>query len=220
MSSACQALRLGGVRGTDAGILTLTASRLLPLTVWVLRVNPNCFALPPSILLMALTTVSIAACVVTSPKPQAYEQALEYLRCAPLRRIMIMYWRALRLFPSLLSPRGTCVAVGLPPTGAKVQADVFFTVLCQKSLKGSYVGNRLDTMEALQIAADGYVKSSLVVQPMSKIHECFERMEKGTLAGRVGECTCPCSTLTLWCAEHVLTDSLYDSLAQSWTVRF
>lgn len=43
----------------------------------------------------------------------------------------------------------------------------------------------MDTLEALQIAADGYVQSSLVVKPLKAIQETFEAMESGTVVGRV-----------------------------------
>jgi propanol-preferring alcohol dehydrogenase len=82
------------------------------------------------------------AAIITSPKPEAYLIAMEYIR-----------------------PAGTVVAVGLPPAGAYVKADVFFTVLHNKTLTSSYVGNRLDANEALQIVADGHVKCPIVIEP-------------------------------------------------------
>jgi hypothetical protein len=58
-----------------------------------------------------------------------YEQALDYIR-----------------------PGGTVVAVGLPP-GAVVKSDVFFHVLYEKKLIGSYVGNRQDADEGKSLIA-------------------------------------------------------------------
>jgi propanol-preferring alcohol dehydrogenase len=97
----------------------------------------------------------------TAATGEGYQQAMEYVR-----------------------PHGTCVAVGLPPD-AKVSADVFWTVLLSKRLVGSYVGNRQDAIEALEIAATGNVKTMYHVEPLSKLPEIYEAMHGGTLAGRM-----------------------------------
>lgn len=68
------------------------------------------------------------AAIVTSASPSGYEQALDYIR-----------------------PGGTVVAVGLP-AGAKVSAEVFWHVVCERKLVGSYVGNRQDAHEGQFIA--------------------------------------------------------------------
>lgn len=84
-----------------------------------------------------------------------------------------------------IRPKGVVVAVGLPSDGASVKADVFFTVLQAKSLVGSYVGNRLDAIEALRIAANGHVKCTIKVQPFNTLSEVLEQMDEGKLQGRV-----------------------------------
>jgi propanol-preferring alcohol dehydrogenase len=61
--------------------------------------------------------------IVTSASASGYEQALDYIR-----------------------PGGTVVAVGLP-AGAFVKSEVFFHVLYERKLVGSYVGNRQDAIE-------------------------------------------------------------------------
>ncbi|SFD99684.1 alcohol dehydrogenase, propanol-preferring [Bacillus sp. OV194] len=50
---------------------------------------------------------------------------------------------------------------------------------------GSIVGTRKDLQEALQFAAEGKVKTMIEVQPLEKINEVFERMENGTINGRI-----------------------------------
>ncbi|KAI4103190.1 MAG: hypothetical protein L6R37_003944 [Teloschistes peruensis] len=67
--------------------------------------------------------------VVVSEKP--FQQATEYVR-----------------------PRGCVVAIGLP-ANAYLRAPVLQTVIQMKTIKGSYVGNRLDTAEALEIFREG-----------------------------------------------------------------
>jgi propanol-preferring alcohol dehydrogenase len=101
------------------------------------------------------------AAIITSPKPEAYLIAMEYIR-----------------------PRGTVVAVGLPPAGAYVKADVFFTVLHNKTLTSSYVGNRQDAIEALQIVADGHVKCRIQTVPFNTLEKVYTQMEEGSLVGR------------------------------------
>jgi len=99
--------------------------------------------------------------MVAAAGAAAYEQALEYVR-----------------------PHGTVVAVGLPPD-SKIQADVFFTVFFSKRIVGSYVGNRQDATEALEIAAMGRVKTLYKILPLSALPQVYDDMHSGTLTGRV-----------------------------------
>ncbi|CUA67384.1 alcohol dehydrogenase [Rhizoctonia solani] len=101
------------------------------------------------------------AAIVASAASAGYDQALQYLR-----------------------PGGTLVAVGLPP-GAKINADVFWTVVRSITIKGSYVGNREDARQALDIAARGRVSTTYRVEPLAKLPEVFKEMKEGKLAGRV-----------------------------------
>lgn len=102
------------------------------------------------------------AAIVTSASPSGYEQALDYIR-----------------------PGGTVVAVGLP-AGAKVSAEVFWHVVCERKLVGSYVGNRQDAHEALVLAnmKNGKVKCHYVTRPLDDLPAIYEEMASGQLAGR------------------------------------
>lgn len=71
------------------------------------------------------------AAIVAASGAKAYEQAIEYIR-----------------------PTGVLVPVGLPPNSS-ISLDVFWTVFLSKRVLPSYVGNRQDAIESLQIAADG-----------------------------------------------------------------
>ena len=119
------------------------------------------------------------AAVVTAATSKAYEQAIDYLR-----------------------PGGYLMVVGLPAKAA-LSADIFFTVVKGISILGSYVGNRQDAYEALDIAARGKVKVHFVSKPLSALkeyvlyvlaqfcsftndtHRTYEGMEKGNVVGRV-----------------------------------
>jgi len=99
--------------------------------------------------------------LVTSATAAGYQQAIEYLR-----------------------EGGTLMAVGLPGE-AKLEASIFFTVFKSLNIKGSYVGNRQDAQEALNIAARGKVKCHFVVKKLSDLKDVYEGLEQGTVVGRV-----------------------------------
>lgn len=101
------------------------------------------------------------AAVVTAATGAAYAQAVDYLRMG-----------------------GTLMVVGLPAK-ANLSADIFFTVVKSISILGSYVGNRQDAREALDIAARGKVKCHYVMKPLSELGETYEALEQGKIAGRI-----------------------------------
>ncbi|KAG2819073.1 hypothetical protein PC119_g13332 [Phytophthora cactorum] len=101
------------------------------------------------------------ATVVVASNPEAYNDALSFLR-----------------------PHGAVVMVGLPKD-AKVTADVFGSVLNAHRIIGSYVGNRQDSIEALKVAAGGDVSTNYSIEKLDNLPSVFERMEAGNLAGRV-----------------------------------
>lgn len=51
--------------------------------------------------------------------------------------------------------------------------NVFFTVFLSKRLVGSYVGNRHDAAEALDIAAAGKVKTLYKILPLGDLPEVY-----------------------------------------------
>lgn len=79
--------------------------------------------------------------------------------------------------------RGTVVCVGLP-AGAKITAGVFSTVVRMLTIRGSYVGNRLDTQEAIDFFARGLISAPYKVGKLSELPKVYELMEKGQIAGR------------------------------------
>lgn len=83
-----------------------------------------------------------------------------------------------------LRPHGSLICVGMPPNG-DIKANVFWTVVGSKRIIGSYVGNRQDAIEALDIAARGKVKTTLTVEPLGNLPSVFKRMHDLTLNGRV-----------------------------------
>ncbi|KAL6306584.1 GroES-like protein [Sparassis latifolia] len=101
------------------------------------------------------------AAVVTASTGAAYSQAIDYLRNG-----------------------GTLMVVGLPAKAA-LEADIFYTVTKSIQIIGSYVGNRQDAREALDLAARGKVKCHFTLKPLDALADTFEGMEKGSIVGRV-----------------------------------
>jgi len=79
--------------------------------------------------------------------------------------------------------RGTCVLVGLPP--GEFPTPLFEVVANCITIRGSFVGTRLDMAEALAFAAEGKVKADIELQPLSAINNVFERLEHGDVPSRV-----------------------------------
>ncbi|KAJ7511646.1 chaperonin 10-like protein [Mycena galericulata] len=99
--------------------------------------------------------------VVTAASSSGYQQAIDYLRAG-----------------------GTLMAVGLPGR-ATLEASIFFTVFKSISILGSYVGNRQDAIDALDIAARGQVKCNYTLKKLGDLASVYEGMTKGEVAGRI-----------------------------------
>ncbi|CAE6382761.1 unnamed protein product [Rhizoctonia solani] len=105
--------------------------------------------------------VGVHAAIVTSGSAAGYSQALQYLR-----------------------PAGTLVAVGAPP-GAKLEVDIVASIPRNIAIKISYVGNREDARQALDMVARGRVHTTCRVEPLAKLPDVFEEMQEGKFAGRI-----------------------------------
>jgi len=73
--------------------------------------------------------------------------------------------------------RGTIVAIGLP-ADAYLKAPVFNTVVRMINIKGSYVGNRQDGVEAIDFFARGLIKAPFKTVPLKELPQVFELMGK------------------------------------------
>lgn len=74
-------------------------------------------------------------------------------------------------------PGGTIVAVGLPP--GKMSTDIFAMVTQKVTIKGSYVGNRYETEEALALLARAGLKLQSKVVNFHDLTKIYDMMEKG-----------------------------------------
>lgn len=78
---------------------------------------------------------------------------------------------------------GTCVLLGLP--ASEFPTPLFDVVSNSITIRGSFVVNRKDMVEALAFAAEGKVKANLTLQPIVSINEIFKRLERGEIPSRV-----------------------------------
>jgi propanol-preferring alcohol dehydrogenase len=79
--------------------------------------------------------------------------------------------------------RGVVVCIGLP-ADAKLSAPVFDTVIRMINIKGSYVGNRADTAEAIEFFRRGLIKAPFKTVGLSQLQEVYRLMKEGKIAGR------------------------------------
>jgi alcohol dehydrogenase, propanol-preferring len=79
--------------------------------------------------------------------------------------------------------RGSVVCIGLP-AGAYLKAPVFDTVIRMLSIKGSYVGNRQDTQEALDFFGRGLIKVPFKTVGLSELQDVYGLMKEGKIVGR------------------------------------
>ncbi|CAI6840126.1 AAB_G0041340.mRNA.1.CDS.1 [Saccharomyces cerevisiae] len=90
---------------------------------------------------------------------------------------------AISLSTEYVRPCGTVVLVGLP-ANAYVKSEVFSHVAKSINIKGSYVGNRADTREALDFFSRGLIKSPIKIVGLSELPKVYDLMEKGKILGR------------------------------------
>lgn len=76
------------------------------------------------------------------------------------------------------------MAVGLPAK-ASLDANIFFTVFKSITIHGSYVGNRQDAIECVNIAATGAVKVHYQLKPIDDLERVYHDLGEGKIAGRV-----------------------------------
>ncbi|MCJ1259114.1 alcohol dehydrogenase [Lignoscripta atroalba] len=82
-----------------------------------------------------------------------------------------------------LGPHAVLLVAGLP-AGAYLRAPVFETVLNCITIKGSYVGNRKDTAEAIDFYRRGMINAPFKTIGMSELQKVYDMMHEGRIAGR------------------------------------
>ncbi|KAL0947800.1 hypothetical protein HGRIS_013873 [Hohenbuehelia grisea] len=83
-----------------------------------------------------------------------------------------------------LRPTGTLVAVGMPGNAA---LNVPIPLLIGKSLtiRGTAVGNRQDSVEALALAASGKIKCHYQLKELGDLNGIYQDMANGKITGRI-----------------------------------
>ncbi|USW57271.1 Putative alcohol dehydrogenase, zinc-type, GroES-like superfamily, NAD(P)-binding domain superfamily [Septoria linicola] len=100
------------------------------------------------------------AVILVAVNEKPFQQAAEYVR-----------------------PRGTVICIGLP-AGAYLRAPVFESVIKMVTIKGSYVGNRKDSSEAIEFFRRGLIKAPFKTVGLSELQKVYDLMHKGQIAGR------------------------------------
>jgi propanol-preferring alcohol dehydrogenase len=70
------------------------------------------------------------------------------------------------------------------PAGAYLRAPVFESVIKMITIKGSYVGNRQDTAEAIEFFRKGVIKAPFKTVGLSELQSVYDLMHEGKIAGR------------------------------------
>ena len=83
-----------------------------------------------------------------------------------------------------LRKHSTIVCVGISKE-AKIKVDIFNFVARALTIRGSVVGSRQDTQEALEFLENGLIKIPIELVSLDQVPEVFERMSKGEIKGRV-----------------------------------
>ncbi|KAK5118238.1 alcohol dehydrogenase [Meristemomyces frigidus] len=100
------------------------------------------------------------AVILVAVNEKPFQQAAEYVR-----------------------PRGTVICIGLP-AGAYLRAPVFESVIKMVTIRGSYVGNRKDSAEALEFFRRGVIKAPFKTIGLSELQKVYDMMHEGKIAGR------------------------------------
>lgn len=75
------------------------------------------------------------------------------------------------------------MCIGLP-AGAYLRAPVFESVVKMITIRGSYVGNRKDSAEALEFFRRGVIKFPFKTVGLSELPQVYKLMHAGQIAGR------------------------------------
>jgi len=100
------------------------------------------------------------AVILVAVNEKPFQQAAEYVR-----------------------PRGSVVCIGLP-AGAYLRAPVFESVIKMITIRGSYVGNRKDSAEAIDFFRRGLIKAPFKIVGLSELQMVYDMMRAGQIAGR------------------------------------
>lgn len=97
-----------------------------------------------------------------------------------------MHWIAGRSIPSCSCIRGKYLPRYEPH---RILHDSILTSMTQSvikmvTIKGSYVGNRRDTTEALDFFRRGLIKAPFKTVGMSELQKVYDLMHEGKIAGR------------------------------------
>ena len=118
------------------------------------------------------------AVILVAVNEKPFQQAAEYVRPRQVQDFHHTFDDH-----QLTSSRGTVICIGLP-AGAYLRAPVFESVIKMITIRGSYVGNRKDSSEALEFFRRGVIKAPFKTVGLSELQSVYDLMHKGAIAGR------------------------------------
>ncbi len=83
----------------------------------------------------------------------------------------------------MLRRGGICVLNGLPP--GDFPLPICDVVLAGQTVTGSIIGTRKDMDEAVRMAVDSGIRTTIEKQPLENINDVFARLKAGKVVGRV-----------------------------------
>lgn len=111
--------------------------------------------------IMSVTKIGAHAALMIAPSTHVYNQAPHYLRF-----------------------KGTMVCIALPEVGMDFAVPPQLIVFKNIRIVGSFVGTRIDAIEALDFLGRKKVTPPIKVHPMEAISDILNDMNNGTLSGR------------------------------------
>ena len=109
-----------------------------------------------------ITGLGAHAVVVTAGSAKAFAHACDMLRVG-----------------------GTLSCVGIPPGRPALETPIATIVIKGLKITGSLVGSLKECMEAVDLVRHGVVNPVIKVRPFRELHQVYEEMERGDIAGRV-----------------------------------
>ena len=91
--------------------------------------------------------------------------------------------QAIQMSVDYVRASGTVILIGLPPN-AKLSIDILTAVVKQVTIRGSYVGTKWDTTEAIDFFHRGLVKCPIKVVGLLEVERVFQEMEENKILGR------------------------------------
>lgn len=97
--------------------------------------------------------------------------------------LLVVSAKPLQQATKYVRSRGAVVCIGMPDN-ADIETPISDAVIRMISIKGSYVGNRADTAEALEFFRKGLIRVPYKSSGLSELEEVYTLMKENKILGR------------------------------------